>query len=45
MNGMSYSTLMHALKVNGIVLDRKVLADMAVNDKAGFAKLVEQVKG
>ena len=45
MNGMSYSTLMHALKVNNIELDRKVLADMAVNDKAGFAKLVEQMKG
>ena len=45
MNGMSYSTLMHALKVNNIELDRKVLADMAVNDKVGFAKLVEQMKG
>ncbi len=45
LNGMSYSTLMHALKVNNIELDRKVLADMAVNDKVGFAKLVEQMKG
>jgi large subunit ribosomal protein L20 len=45
LNGMSYSTLMHALKVNNIELDRKVLADMAVNDKAGFAKLVAQMKG
>lgn len=44
-NGMSYSTFMHALKVKNIALDRKVLADMAVTDKAGFAKLVEQVKG
>lgn len=43
-NGMSYSTFMHALKVNNIELDRKVLADMAVNDKEGFAKLVEKVK-
>lgn len=38
-NGMSYSTLMHALKVKGIALDRKILADMAVNDSAGFSKL------
>ena len=43
-NGMSYSTFMHALKEHNIDLDRKVLADMAVTDKAGFAKLVEQVK-
>ena len=44
LNGMSYSTLMNALKVKGIALDRKVLADMAVNDANGFAKLVESVK-
>jgi len=44
-NGMSYSKFMHALKENNICLDRKVLADMAVYDKEGFAKLVEQVKG
>ncbi len=44
MNGMSYSTFMHALKVKGIELDRKILADMAVNDSVGFAKLVETVK-
>ncbi len=44
MNGMSYSTFMFALKSKGIELNRKVLADMAVNDSAGFAKLVEQVK-
>ena len=44
LNGMSYSTLMHALKVKGIALDRKVLADMAVNDANGFAKLVESIK-
>ncbi|MBR7061445.1 MAG: 50S ribosomal protein L20 [Clostridia bacterium] len=43
-NGMSYNTFMHALKEHNIALDRKVLADMAVTDKAGFAKLVEQVK-
>lgn len=44
-NGLSYSKFMHALKEQNIALDRKVLADMAVYDKEGFAKLVEQVKG
>lgn len=44
MNGMSYSTFMNGLKVKGIELNRKILADMAVNDAAAFAKLVEQVK-
>lgn len=44
MNGMSYSTFMHALKVNNIQLNRKVLAEMAMNDSAAFAKLVEKVK-
>lgn len=43
-NGMSYSKLMNALKKAGINLNRKVLADMAVNDSAGFAQLVQQVK-
>ncbi len=43
-NGTTYSKLMDALKKNGIELNRKVLADMAVNDAAGFAKLVEKVK-
>lgn len=42
-NGTTYSKLMNALKKNNIELNRKVLADMAVNDKAAFAKLVEQV--
>lgn len=45
MNGLSYSRFMNGLKKAGIVLNRKVLADMAVNDEKGFAKLVEQVKG
>lgn len=45
MNGMSYSRFMNGLKKAGIVLNRKVLADMAVNDAKAFAKLVEQVKG
>lgn len=44
MNGLSYSKFMHGLKVAGIDLNRKVLADMAVNDKEGFASLVEAVK-
>jgi large subunit ribosomal protein L20 len=43
-NGMSYSRFMNALRVAGIELNRKVLADMAVNDKTGFAQLVEKVK-
>lgn len=44
MNGTTYSRLMNDLKKNNIELNRKVLADMAVNDAAGFAKLVEKVK-
>ena len=43
-NGMSYSTLMHGLKVAGIDLNRKILADLAVNDAAAFAALCEQAK-
>jgi large subunit ribosomal protein L20 len=43
-NGMSYSRFMNGLKQNGVELNRKVLADMAVNDKEGFAKLVELAK-
>ena len=44
MNGTTYSRLMNALKKNNIELNRKVLADMAVNDSVAFAKLVEKVK-
>ena len=44
LNGMSYSTLMHGLKLAGINLNRKVLADMAVNDAAGFTALTETAK-
>ena len=44
MNGMNYSTFMHGLKVKGIEINRKVLADLAVNDAAAFAKLVEVAK-
>ncbi len=43
-NGISYSQLMHGMKLCGIDLNRKVLADMAVNDKASFAKLAETAK-
>ncbi len=43
--GLTYSRFMHALKTAGIELDRKVLADIAVNDPDGFAQLVAQVKG
>jgi large subunit ribosomal protein L20 len=43
-HGMSYSRFMDALKKASIELDRKVLADMAVYDKEGFAALVQQVR-
>ena len=43
-NGLSYSKFMHGLKVAGIDLNRKVLADIAVNDAAGFAALAEKAK-
>ena len=44
LNGLSYSKFMHGLKVAGIQLNRKVLADIAVNDAAGFAALAEKAK-
>ena len=44
-NGMSYSRFMDGLKKAGIGLDRKVLADMAVNDPQSFADLAEIAKG
>ena len=44
LSGMSYSQFMHGLKVAGIELDRKILADIAVHDAAGFANLVGQAK-
>jgi large subunit ribosomal protein L20 len=43
-NGLSYSQLIHGLKVGGIDIDRKVLADMAVADAEGFAALVASAK-
>lgn len=44
MNGLSYSRFMNGLKKNGIDLNRKVLADLAVNDAAAFAALCEKAK-
>ena len=44
MNGMNYSTFMHGLKVAGIAINRKMLAEMAINDAAAFAQLVEIAK-
>jgi large subunit ribosomal protein L20 len=44
LNGMSYSRFMNGLKKAEIELDRKVLADMAVNDPTSFAALVERSK-
>ena len=43
-NGLSYSKFMNGVKRAGISLNRKVLADMAVNDADGFAQLVNTVK-
>lgn len=43
-NGMSYSQFMHGLTLAGVELDRKVLADLAFHDPAGFATLVNQAK-
>lgn len=45
MNGLSYSRFMYGLKKVGIGLDRKALADIAVRDEAGFAKIVELARG
>ena len=44
MNGLSYSKLMHGLKVAGVDINRKMLAEMAVNDAAGFTALAETAK-
>ena len=44
LNGLSYSKFMYGLKLAGVELNRKVLADMAVNDAEGFAKLAELAK-
>ena len=44
LNGLSYSKLMHGLKVAGIDLNRKVLAELAVSDEKAFAQLCEKAK-
>ena len=43
-NGLTYGELIHGLKQGGVDLDRKVLADLAVNDPAAFKAVVDQVK-
>ena len=43
-NGMNYSTLMHGLKVAGIDLNRKMLAEIAVSDKEAFKVICEKAK-
>ena len=43
-NGMNYSTFMNGLKKANIAINRKMLAELAVNDKAAFAQLVEMAK-
>ena len=43
-NGINYSQLMHGLKKAGIVMNRKMLADLAVSDKEAFAAIVAQAK-
>ena len=45
MNGMNYSTFMHGLKLAGVEINRKMLAELAVNDKAAFTQLTELAKG
>ena len=44
MHGMKYSTFMNALKKAGILLDRKILADLALNNEKEFAQIVDQAK-
>ena len=44
MNGMNYSTFMNGLKKSGIIINRKMLAEMAVNDKAAFTQLTQTAK-
>ena len=43
-NGMNYSTFMHGLKLAEVQIDRKMLAELAVNDKAAFTQLTELAK-
>ena len=43
-NGMTYSRLTEGMKAAGIGLDRKILADLAVTDEAGFKSIIDQAK-
>ena len=43
-NGLNYSTFMHGLKLAGVEINRKMLAELAVNDNAAFVALVELAK-
>ena len=43
-NGLSYSRLIHGLQLAGVIINRKMLADLAVREKADFAALVELAK-
>jgi large subunit ribosomal protein L20 len=44
LDGLSYSRLVHGLKVAGVALDRKVLAQIAVSDPVGFSAIVDRAK-
>jgi large subunit ribosomal protein L20 len=44
-NGMSYNQLISGLKKAGVEIDRKILADLALNDSSAFARLAETAKG
>ncbi len=44
LNGMNYSTFMHGLKLAGVTINRKMLAELAVNDAAAFTQLTELAK-
>ena len=44
MHGMNYSTFMHGLKTAGVEINRKMLAELAVNNEAAFAQLVDMAK-
>ncbi|MDZ4717664.1 MAG: 50S ribosomal protein L20 [Roseiflexaceae bacterium] len=44
LHGLSYSRLINGLKIAGIEMDRKILADMAVRDPASFTRVVEQIQ-
>ena len=45
LNGINYSRMMNGLKIAGVAVDRKMLADIAVSDAAGFTKLADTARG